>query len=322
MRDRDHVGELRPSQLMHTYEASARTVELPEADDTRARARRLAGARSANPCPNRVCFAAVQARRGRTGRAAADPSRSVPDGDSSGVPVAPFPRWAALRLPCSPPGRRSRAGVFKLKPEPWRAPSETRYGPATAAPRTKATRRPPTAIPRRLPLMACQDGHLDDFPWVRVSLHGGHQLQRHAERLIELGSAGRPGDVQSAVRRKRTPPPPLTKRFGEDAAPYLPPRLPWSPPTPSGPAMRANWRRSRCCSAPANTLVPVQSSALAIPVAGERARPSGSMRRGRYSAWAIIPPGSRRVSGYTLTTNPALKDLADAGGPARRRRGQ
>jgi hypothetical protein len=29
MRDRDHVGELRPSQLMHTYGVGA-TVELPE----------------------------------------------------------------------------------------------------------------------------------------------------------------------------------------------------------------------------------------------------------------------------------------------------
>ena len=97
MRDRDHVGELRPSQLMHTYGVGA-TVELPELttlvlglDDWP----RALG----EPVSEPRLLAAVRAAVGAQVEQLLTPP-VVPDGDSSGVPVAPFPRW--LRCPvCS-----------------------------------------------------------------------------------------------------------------------------------------------------------------------------------------------------------------------------
>ena len=79
-----------------------------------------------------------------------------------GVPVAPFPRWmlcpwCRLLAPLS-------SGLFILKLDPYR-PDRRRYVHRTALPG-----KPPTVVPARF-LVACEHGHLDDFPWVFV--HGG-----------------------------------------------------------------------------------------------------------------------------------------------------
>ena len=160
VRDRSHVGELRPSQLMHTYGVGA-TVELPELttlvlgleDWPRALGEPSRSRGCSRPCGG-----------GRLASRAAADAAVVPDGDSSGVPVAPFPRW--LRCPCAAAWRRSTRRVH-AQAEPWRPSDPLR---ARRMPRTRSTR-PPTAFPARY-LMACQDGHLDDFPWVEF-LHGG-----------------------------------------------------------------------------------------------------------------------------------------------------
>ena len=212
VRDRSHVGELRPSQLMHTYGVGA-TVELPEMttlvlglDDWP----RVLG----EPVSEPRLLAAVRAAAGAQVEQLLTPP-VVPDGDSSGVPVAPFPRW--LRCPVCSLLAPIDHGVFTLKADPWR-PERTKYV-HDGCPKTKSTR-PPTAFPARY-LMACQNGHLDDFPWVEF-LHGGIPC-KGTLRLRELGSGGRAGDVQlqcdECGRRRR-----LSQAFGEDAAPFLPPR--------------------------------------------------------------------------------------------------
>ena len=292
MRDRDHVGELRPSQLMHTYGVGA-TVELPELttlvlglDDWP----RALG----EPVSEPRLLAAVQAAVGAQVVQLLTPP-VVPDGDSAGVPVAPFPRW--LRCPACSRLAPIESGVFKLKPEPWR-PERTRYV-HDGCPKTKATR-PPTAFPARY-LMACQHGHFDDFPWVQF-LHGSIEC-RGTLKLIELGSAGRPGDVQlqcdECGRRRR-----LSQAFGEDAAPYLPPSCRGRHPHLG--------TTDACTQIPvtmllgaSNTWFPVQSSALAIP------SQASELAQRIDEAWALLagmPPGVE-VLDYTLKSNDALKDL-------------
>jgi hypothetical protein len=292
VRDRDHVGELRPSQLMHTYGVGA-TVELPELttlvlglDDWP----RALG----KPVSEPRLLAAVQNALGTQVEQLLTPP-DVPDGDSSGVPVAPFPRW--LRCPVCSRLASIESGVFTLKPEPWR-PERTRYV-HDGCPRTKATR-PPTAFPARY-LMACPDGHLDDFPWVRF-LHGGVSC-RGTLKLIEFGSAGRPGDVQlqcdECGRRRR-----LSSAFGDEAIPYLPPHCRGRHP---------HLGTSESCSQPPSTLLlgasntwfPVQSSALAIP------SQAGELAQQIDEDWALLapmPPGVD-VLGYALTSNLKLKQL-------------
>lgn len=292
MRDRDHVGELRPSQLMHTYGVGA-TVELPELttlvlglDDWP----RALG----EPVSEPRLLAAVQNALGAQVEQLLTPP-VVPDGDSSGVPVAPFPRW--LRCPVCSRLASIESGVFTLKPEPWR-PERTRYV-HDGCPRTKATR-PPTAFPARY-LMACPDGHLDDFPWVQF-LHGDVDC-RGTLKLIELGSAGRPGDVQlqcdECGRRRR-----LSQAFGAEAAPFLPPRCRGRHPH-LGTSESCPLTPETMLLGASNTWFPVQSSALAIP------SQASELAQRIDESWALLAPmpAGVEVLGYTLTTNPELRQL-------------
>jgi hypothetical protein len=281
---------------MHTYGVGA-TVELPELTalvlglDDWPRA-------LAEPVSEPRLLAAVQQALGSQVEQLLTPP-VVPDGDSAGVPVAPFPRW--LRCPVCSRLASIESGVFTLKPEPWR-PERTRYV-HDGCPRTKTTR-PPTAFPARY-LVACPDGHLDDFPWVRF-LHGGISCGGTL-KLIELGSAGRPGDVQlqcdECGRRRR-----LSQAFGEDAAPYLPPRCRGRHPHLG--------TSDNCAQAPSTLLLgssnawfPVQSSALAIP------SQAGELAAQIDADWALLaplPPGAGvDMLGYALSTNPALRELRD-----------
>jgi hypothetical protein len=277
---------------MHTYGVGA-TVELPELttlvlglDDWP----RALG----EPVSEPRLLAAVRAALGPQVEQLLTPP-VVPDGDSSGVPVSPFPRW--LRCPACSRLAAIDSGVFKLREEPWR-PERTRYV-HDGCPRTKATR-PPTAFPARY-LMACQDGHIDDFPWVEF-LHGpvacGGTL-----KLRELGTGGRPGDVQlecdGCGRRRR-----LSQAFGEDAKPVLPPRCRGRHPH-LGVAERCAQEPVTLLLGASNAWFPVISSALAIPSA------AGELAQAIDDAWAILgllPPGEQFLD-VTLTTNPQLKRL-------------
>ena len=292
VRDRSHVGELRPSQLMHTYGVGA-TVELPEMttlvlglDDWP----RVLG----EPVSEPRLLAAVRAAAGAQVEQLLTPP-VVPDGDSSGVPVAPFPRW--LRCPVCSLLSPIDHGVFTLKADPWR-PERTRYV-HDGCPRTKSTR-PPTAFPARY-LMACQNGHLDDFPWVEF-LHGGIPC-KGTLRLRELGSGGRAGDVQlqcdECGRRRR-----LSQAFGEDAEPFLPPRCRGRHPH-LGVTEPCQQQPVTLLLGASNTWFPVQSSALSIP------SQAGELAQKIDAAWSILgllPPGLQFLE-VTLTTNPELRDV-------------
>lgn len=88
----------------------------------------------------------------------------VPQGDGrdplapenlKGVPVVPFPNW--LRCPrCELLARRD-SGHFSLEHNPYRA-DRTRYV------HTQCARGKTASTPARF-LVACEHGHLDDFPW-------------------------------------------------------------------------------------------------------------------------------------------------------------
>jgi hypothetical protein len=78
-----------------------------------------------------------------------------------GIPVLPFPRW--LRCPrcgllSANVGDDGRA-IFNLSTEPAR-PDRARFV-HTGCTRAKS----PTAVPARF-VVACNDGHIDEFPWV------------------------------------------------------------------------------------------------------------------------------------------------------------
>ncbi|MFO0556198.1 MAG: DUF1998 domain-containing protein [Polyangiaceae bacterium] len=102
-----------------------------------------------------------------------------------GVPVAPFPRY--LRCPiCGFLGPLS-CGLFKFKPDSYR-PDRTRYVHENCAKGNA-----PTALPARF-LLACERGHLDDFPWDHF-VHRGITGCRTRLELFEAGVSGEAVDV-------------------------------------------------------------------------------------------------------------------------------
>jgi uncharacterized protein DUF1998 len=302
VRPKEHIGELRPSQLMHTYGVGA-IVELPELttlvlglDDWPERL----GESVSEP----RLLAAVRATDRGAGVERLLTPPVVPEGESAGVPVAPFPRW--LRCPVCFLLAPIESKVFEFRVDAWR-PERTTYVHA-GCPKSHS-RRPPTAFPARY-MMACEAGHLDDFPWVEF-LHGGIPCTGTL-RLRELGTVGRAQDIQlecdTCGRRRR-----LTQAFGEEARAFLPPRCRGRHPHLG--VSDAN------CQQPPLTLIlgasnawfPLQLSALSIPSR------EGELAQAIDEAWGQIDPLPPGALDYALQQVPGLKrlrGLADALGVA------
>ncbi len=291
MRSRDQVGELRPSQLLHTFGVGS-TVELPEMTTL---------VLGLDAWPEALCqpvseprlLAAVQAACGQqVGRLLTPPV--VEDESPEGVPVAPFPRW--LRCPLCSLLSPIDHGVFTLRRDRYR-PERTTFVHDGCP---KSVGRPPTTYPARY-LMACVEGHLDDFPWVEF-LHGADPCQGTL-RLVELGDAGRAGDVLLSCdecRRNRR----LSQAFGNEAAPYLPPRCRGRHPH-IGKTGTCDQQPTTLILGASNSWFPVQSSALSIPA------PGGRLAQAVEDAWAAISEfeATEETLRKLMNSNPVLKDL-------------
>jgi len=102
-----------------------------------------------------------------------------------GVPVRPFPRW----MRCVKCGLLSPfdAGLFEIKENRFR-PERTRFvhkgcrGSKGDQPAKDAD-----AVPARF-LLACRDGHLDDFPW-HYFVHGCNSSCKGTLRFFESGAS-------------------------------------------------------------------------------------------------------------------------------------
>src|SRR3990172_3882208 len=163
----EYVGDVRPSQLMHTYGIGA-IIDLPKISvivtgledwpgkPPAMRAviedRLLMAVRAQLPTVRQLLSAPISPED--------DFSSPLDPSNLTGVPVATFPRWLVCPL-C----RRLAAiqsGLFKLDADPFR-PDRTVYRHVNCNKARGA--KSPEAIPVRF-LAACERGHLDDFPWV------------------------------------------------------------------------------------------------------------------------------------------------------------
>jgi hypothetical protein len=103
-----------------------------------------------------------------------------------GIPVAPFPRWMVCpycrRL--APLG----SGRFKLE-TPYRT-EQIRYVHANCTKPGKS----PTVVPARF-IVACKNGHLDDFPW-REFVHHGPTNCKGGLKLFELSATGEAAGIE------------------------------------------------------------------------------------------------------------------------------
>ncbi|MDW8265062.1 MAG: DUF1998 domain-containing protein [Gemmataceae bacterium] len=184
------IGEVRPSQLMWAYGPGA-LIDLPNLSVVTTGIDRWEKDRCL-PIQEPRLLAAVRRVIGpQVGSLRTPPFQKSELIDpwsaeaNVGVPVRPFPRW----MRCVKCGLLSPfdTGLFVIKVDRYR-PERTRFvhkgcrGPKGDLPAKDAD-----AVPARF-LLACRNGHLDDFPW-HYFVHGGNSPCKGTLRFFESGAS-------------------------------------------------------------------------------------------------------------------------------------
>ncbi|WP_017304006.1 DUF1998 domain-containing protein [Spirulina subsalsa] len=181
------VGELRPSQIMFSYGIGA-IADLPNLaalvmglDEWRQEG-------TVEIAEERLLLAVQKQLGQQVQKLLSLPIPPEENNDSLlGVPVAPFPTWMVcprckLLAPVS-------SEIFQLNNRRNRS-SELHYHHPNCP---KSRKYPPKVIPVRF-MVACEKGHLDDFPW-RYFVHGGTSDCNGSLRLLETNVSGSVTDI-------------------------------------------------------------------------------------------------------------------------------
>ncbi|SCD73027.1 DUF1998 domain-containing protein [Streptomyces sp. PpalLS-921] len=188
------VGELRPSQLLHTYGVGA-VADLPNLSVM------ILGLdewelEKAAIVPEERLLAAVRSKLGTQVQnlrmppyTPEDPNDFTGAWSRIGVPVAVFPGW--LRCTDNRCNRLAPAdsGLFHLLPNSV-APDQTRFVHSCR----ETGRKRPTAVPARF-VSACPAGHVDDFPWMYFVHRGAPYGTDHTLKLVERGTTGEAANI-------------------------------------------------------------------------------------------------------------------------------
>lgn len=263
---RASVGALRPSALIHTFGVGSvvdlprlsamvmglddwRLEDAPVIDEPRllAKIRQQAGLEQVE----RLHGPPQTGDRGGLSAGVLDPANLV------GVPVVPFPRW--LLCPVCRKLAPIESGLFELRVNAVR-PDGNKYLHTNCA----KAKTPPTVLPARF-VVACEDGHLDDFPWVAFAHHtaaGAGVDCAFNLRLDELGASGEVADIQvqcvTCDSKRR-----LSQAFGEKNRDNMPPCSGAHPHLRErGPCTR---RMRAMLLGATNSWFAVKESALSIP---------------------------------------------------------
>ena len=259
------VGDVRPSQLLWTYGPGA-LIDMPSLSVVTQGTDRWEKDR----CPPIVEARLLNAVKKVLGsqvesmRMPPIPNKESSDPYSAearvGVPVRPFPRW----LRCVKCGMLAEydAGLFDIKESRFR-PENTRFvhkmcrGSQGDKPAKDAD-----AVPARF-LLACRNGHLDDFPW-RYYVHGGQPNCTGSLRFFESGASLQTENLWvkcDACDAKRN----LAQAFGKSGKENL--------PACRGRHPHLDKYQSGCDEEPKGVLLgatnswfPITLSALAIPL--------------------------------------------------------
>lgn len=184
------VGEVRPTQLLHTYGVGS-MIDLPHfaalvmgLDDWETVHAELVTEERLLRAVRTQLGAQVQELR----LPPTEPDTQGPlAGPPIGVPVVPFPQW--FRCPrCDHLAPRS-SGLFDLKTDPYR-PERARYVHVNC---NSAIGAPPSVLPARFQV-ACERGHIDDFPWLRFV----HQAATNCVgplKLLKVGASDEAVDL-------------------------------------------------------------------------------------------------------------------------------
>ena len=184
------VGEVRPSQLLWSYGPGA-LIDMPSLSVVTLGIDRWDKDRCP-PIAEARLLAAVRQRLGPQVESMRMPPFVKTDHTDVwsaeariGVPVRPFPRW----LRCVKCGMLAEydAGLFKVKESRYR-PENTRFvHESCRGSKGDKPAKDADAVPARF-LIACRNGHLDDFPW-RYFVHGGKTDCTGGLRFFESGAS-------------------------------------------------------------------------------------------------------------------------------------
>ncbi len=208
------VGQISPSQLLYSNGIGA-LVDLP-------RLSVIVTGLEDWPCDPSVAREIVETRLLRAIRSMLGSQvttmRFPPAGESTslpnpfeeeahiGVPVAAFPRW--MVCPSCRLLLRVGGDLLELDVDLYH-PDRTCYKHRNC---DKAVKKP-AVLPARF-LVACERGHLDDFPWVEF-VHSGPTACHGMLRLIEHGPSGEARDLEvkcdNCGKRRR-----LSEAFGKE----------------------------------------------------------------------------------------------------------
>ena len=192
--DKTRVGELRPSQMITTFGVGG-IVDLPHisvmvmgTDDWPAAETKEVNEQRLLASVRNVLGSTVQSLRSPPISPDAERNNPFSEFSNIGVPVAPFPRWMVCPK-CQKLAPLS-SGLFTLKEDKYR-PENTRYEHTNCP----GVGRAPQVGPARF-LVACKNGHLDDFPWVGF-VHRWQKCPKgsYKLKLVERGAAGEAADV-------------------------------------------------------------------------------------------------------------------------------
>lgn len=185
------VGELRPSQALSTFGIGA-IIDLPHLsvmvmglEDWSLKDTVEIGEQRLLASVKDVLGQQMQALRSAPVAPAAYQVNQFDASALVGIPVACFPRWMVC-----PYCRRLaplNSGLFKLE-TPYRT-DQIRYVHANCTKPGKS----PTVVPARF-VVACKNGHLDDFPW-REFVHNGPSNCKGGLKLLEPSATGEAASI-------------------------------------------------------------------------------------------------------------------------------
>ncbi len=188
------VGDLRPSQILFTFGVGA-SIDLPNLAVMVMGLDLWPQGNSRDIAEGRL-LRAVRGQLGKQVRQLLEPPRPVKEPKSPlepeatiGIPVKMFPRW--LRCPQCELMAPVESSLFELKPNPYR-PEQTRWV-HTGCPKAPQGKTGPIVVPVRF-IVACKNGHLDDFPWVEF-VHRGPTTCKSILRMMQFGVSDSVADV-------------------------------------------------------------------------------------------------------------------------------
>lgn len=215
----NNVGQIRPSQLLWTYGPGA-LIDLPNLSVLTMGLDRWQEDRCLPVEEPRLLAAVRRALGPQVDRLRMPPVNENEDNNNFspeakiGVPVRPFPRWLRC-VRCGMLGETD-SGLFELKPNPYR-PEQTHYIHKNCSKGKNVD-----AVPSRF-LLACRNGHLDDFPW-RWYLHEGQGRPdcNGPIAFFEDGASLQTENLWVKCQGCDTPPRSLVHAFGKEGAKNLP----------------------------------------------------------------------------------------------------